>query len=379
MTALAAVLTAALAAYWVYAGYCLWAAWCWHRTPRARLIDPPPSVSILKPLCGADAEQLANLSSFCEQDYPEYEVLFGALDPEDPSLENARRVAESHPGVPVRIVAGGDAFGHNRKVCTLERLAAAANHEVFVLCDSDMRVEPDYLARVVAPLSGPDVGLVTCLYRGRHARGLAARLEALAIGCDFIPSVLLTRRASGLGFALGATIALRRETLEQAGGFRSLADELADDYRLGERVHRAGKKVVLSDYVVDDVMGREDFGAMWARRVRWAKTCRAMQPAGWAGAIVTHGLALAVALAAARSFDALGGLLCAATLLWRLSISALITGAVTRDREALRNLWLLPLSDLLSCAVWAASFVGSTVVWRGRRFKLGSRGRLEDL
>jgi ceramide glucosyltransferase len=379
MTALAWALGLAVGAFWVYSLLCLWSAWSWRKAARARYAGPAPAVSILKPLCGVDAEQLENLTSFARLDYPEYEIVFGSLDAADPALDDARRVAAAHPDVRIRVVAGADEFGLNRKVCTLDRLAAEARYPVFVLCDSDMRVAPDYLSRVVAPFAEPEVGLVTCLYRAACVRGLAARLEAIAIGCDFIPSVLLTRRLSGLGFALGATIAIRRETLERIGGFRPLANELADDYRLGERVRRLGLKVALADTVVDDVIGAVDFGSMWVRRVRWAKTCRAMQPAGWAGSIVTHGLVMAAAFAAVRGLDAVGASVLAATAALRVAVAGAIAGGVTQDREALRSLWLSPLSDVLSFAVWVASFIGRSVVWRGRRFRLGRDGALERL
>ncbi len=379
MALLVAVLGLAVAAFWAYSLICLWSARCWQKTPRTAPAVPLPAISVLKPLCGTDAELPANLASFLRQDYRDYEVVFGALDPDDRGLADAAALAQGSPSVPVRVVAGADEFGLNRKVCTLERLAAESRNPLLVLCDSDMRVEPDYLARVAAPFADPEVGLVTCAYCGARVGSLAARLEAVAIGCDFVPSVMLTRRLSGLGFALGATIALRRETLERIGGFRALADELADDYRLGERVRKLRMKVVLSDYVVDDVMGAETFARMWSRRVRWAKTCRAMQPAGWAGAVVTHGfvLALALALAAGLAPWALGALL--ATVLLRAAVAAAITGCITHDREARRGLWLLPVADVLSFAVWLSSFLGRTVAWRGRRFRLAPGGKLEPL
>lgn len=365
-----------VACSWVYYVLCLDSARRWARQRGEPPSDFTPPVSILKPLRGSDPEQYENFASFCRLDYPTYELLFGALEPADPGLETARRLQSDFPGRDIRIVAGHDNFGLNRKVCNLEGLHAGARYKMVVLCDSDMRVEPNYLRRVVAPFADPKVGLVTCLYRGHRARNLPSILEALGIGADFAPSVLLTNRLWGMGFALGSTIAIRSEALESIGGFRPLANEIADDYLLGSRTKAAGWGVALSDYVVDDVLGREPFGEMWTRRLRWAKTVRAMQPAGWAGSFVTHGTALAILFLAASRFAPLGWAALAATLIVRGLTATLIARRCTHDENLPRRLALLPVSDLVSFGLWAASFFGRHVVWRGERFRLERGGRL---
>jgi ceramide glucosyltransferase len=363
----------------VYYPLCLLAARHWRRRSAFALSNAPPPVTILKPLRGDDPEQYDNFESFCRLDYPAYQIVFGALDPNDPGLENARRLQAAYPHLDIAIIAGGEVFGLNRKVCNLESMLAVTKYDLIVLCDSDMRVRPDYLRRVTAPFADEKTGLITSPYRGCQPRSLAAKLEALAIGFDFLPGVFLANWLSGIRFALGATIALRRQVLEEIGGFRSLADELADDYRLGEGAARAGWRVILSDYMVDDVMGAETFRGMWARRLRWAKTTRAMQPGGWAGYFITYGTVAGLLFLTASRFQGIGWI--GLGIVWTLRglTAAMMARLYTQDENLPRRLPLLYLSDLVGFTLWVASFFGNTIFWRGERFRLGAKGRLERL
>jgi ceramide glucosyltransferase len=363
----------------IYYPLCLAAAHYWRRRSAFTQSNAPAPVTILKPLRGDDPEQYANFESFCRLDYPVYQIVFGALDPNDPGLYHARRLQAAYPHRDIVIVAGGEAFGLNRKVCNLQSMLAVTEYDLIVVCDSDMRVSPDYLQRVTAPFDDKQTGLVTCLYRGCQPRSLAAKLEALAIGLDFLPGVLLANWLSGIRFALGATIAVRRQVLEEIGGFRSLADELADDYRLGERAAHAGWRVVLSDYIVDNVMGAQTFGEMWARRLRWAKTTRAMQPGGWAGYFVTYGTITGLLFLAANRFQLVGWI--GLGIVWTLRgvTATMMARLYTQDQSLSGRLPLLYLSDLVSFALWVCSYFGRTICWRGERFRLGAKGRLERL
>lgn len=380
-----------LLASWVYWILCLDSARRWARgrasangsssAPTLQHSNTPslpqtPPVSILKPLCGDDPELHANLESFCRQDYPEYQVAFGALDGKDSALETARQIAGEHPERQIDIVAGGEVFGANLKVCNLEGLRRVARYELLILADSDMRVGSDYLRRVVAPFADPAVGLVTCVYRGCKAVGLSSALEALGIAADFIPSVLLANRFWGARFAFGSTIAVRAGVLESMGGFRALADELGDDYMLAQGAIRAGYRVVLSDYVVDDVLGSESFREMWGRRLRWARTTRALNPAGWAGTFITHGTALGILFLAATGFGAAGWLVFGFTLALR-AVTASGLARLINDRNLPGLLPLLPISDLVTFGLWGTSFLGNTVAWRGERYRVGRTGRIE--
>lgn len=379
-----------LAAWTAYTGITLWAARQWRRSRPSLDPDWTPAVTILKPVRGVDAEAGANFASFCELDYPpdRVQIVFGALDPADPALDLAREIAADHPPCAIDFVAAGpDAVrGHNLKVCNLLAMLPTARHDLLVLCDSDMRVQPDYLRRIVAPFqrnAHPDslqterpVGLVTCPYRGFHPRSLAAILEALGIGADFIPSAFVSRALEGVSFAFGSTIALPKSVLTELGGFEALLDELADDFRLGDGARRAGYEVILSDYIVDDVLGREHFRPMWARRLRWARTVRSCRPAGYAGACVTHGSTFALLFALALGGSQPGLLTLLAVLTLRIA-SARFIGVTCTDDPNLRRYWpLLPLSDLLSSLLYVASYCGNGIYWRGERFRLLPGGKL---
>jgi ceramide glucosyltransferase len=411
------VLGACLLGYLFYAALSVWAArqWSWDRPAVSN--DWTPAVTILKPVRGVDAEAWENFCSFCLVDYPRdrLQILFGALDADDPALELARRLQSEFPDVDIGIIAAPkDAVpGNNRKVCNLLAMLPHARYDLLVLCDSDMRVRPDYLRRIVAPFQdgllspepgsgsapgsdaqsstivNPDlgparvhsqtsrpVGLVTCPYRGAAARSFAARLETLGIGADFIPSTLVSRALEGVSFALGSTIVVPRLVLDEIGGFEPLRDELADDFRLGNGVWKAGYRVVLSDYVIDDVLGAESFGAMWSRRLRWARTLRVCRPAGYAGTLFTHGFPFALLFLVVSRFSVVGwgifGLVTAVRLLAVLTITLRCTG----DRGVLRYLPLLPISDLIGVALFVTSYLGRHILWRGERFRLVAGGRL---
>ncbi len=403
LVALRALLGLCLAAFCAYALLSVWAARQWRQARRPLDAAFTPPVTILKPVRGMDAEAYDNFASFCRLDYPAdcVQLLFGALDPADPALELVCRLQSEFPHLDIGLVAGHPPTlqGHNLKVCNLATMLPAARYDLLVLCDSDMRVQPDYLRRVVAPFRPPpvaqrpgkgrgkreegrdrlpnaQVGLVTCPYRGHRARSLAAVLEALGIGADFIPSTLVSRALEGVSFAFGSTIVLPRALLEELGGLESLADELADDFRLGYGARQAGYEVVLSDYVVDDVLGQERFGPMWARRLRWARTVRACRPAGYAGAGITHGTVLAALFLAASGFTPLGWTVAGSVLGVRLAMALLIALRYTRDPNIVRYLPLLPLSDLLSFALYVASFCGNRISWRGERFRLLPGGKI---
>lgn len=401
---LLALMLCANAAYTLLA---VWAARKW-RQERAS-IDPDwtPGVTILKPVRGIDAEAYANFVSFCRLDYPadRVQLIFGALDEDDPALALARLLQAEFPDHSIDVICGGPEArrGHNLKVCNLLSLLPHARHDLLVLCDSDMRVPPDYLRRVAGPFKNsgqwsaggepqvqstsqpgppiayhrpPTTGLVTCPYRGVEAHSLPALLEGLGIGASFIPSALVSRAIEGVGFAFGSTIALPKAALQEIGGFESLLDELADDFRLGQGMRRAGYEVVVSDCVVDDVLGAERFGPMWARRLRWARTVRSCRPAGYAGSVVTHGTPWALLFLLSMGGAAAGWTVLLAVLLLRGVSAAWIAVRSTGDGLVARWFALLPLSDLLDFALFLASYAGRAIVWRGERFRLLPGGKL---
>ena len=379
------VLGACLLAFLAYCGISLWAARRWKLAAGVPDADWTPYVTLLKPVAGVDAEAYDNFASFCRLDYPpdRIQYLFGALDASDPALALVKDLHWEFPHLDIQTVVTGDppVEATNLKVCNLIGMLPHARHDLLVLCDSDMRARPDYLRRVVAPFRPGEkrVGMVTCPYRGARALNFAAVLEALGIGSDFIPGVLVSRALEGVGFALGSTIALPKSVLEEIGGFEPLIDELADDFRLGEATRKAGYEVVLSDYVIDDVLGREAFGSMWSRRLRWARTVRACRPAGYAGAFITHGLGLGLLFLVASGFALYGWVALLSVLIVRIATAMLIAATCTGDAAVMRYALALPLSDLISFALYIVSYCGNGITWRGKRFRLLPGGKLQRI
>ena len=342
-----------------------------------------PPVSILKPVRGLDPGFYAAIRSHAAQEYPEFEILFGVRDPADPAVPEIRRLAAEFPARRIEVFITDRDFGPNGKVNSLERLRAECRHEILVISDSDIHVGPDYLRRIVAPLADPGVGLVTCPYRGSPERcggpkmaSLAALFESLWISTDFHAGVLVAR-ALGMSFALGATMVVRRSAIEKAGGFAAVAAYLADDYQLSQTIARQGSKIVLSDYVVETTLPIESWSYSWQHRLRWGRTLRVCRPGGYAGLIVTFAFPLAIAaLAVNLSLWPLAAL-CAAL---RLLAAYVVAVRGLKDRVAGGVCFLLiPLADLVSFAVWVASFFGSDVVWRGERFRIERDGRLTGM
>lgn len=366
----------------VYFLLALRAARAYARTLRQPLPDFYPAVSILKPVKGVDAEMYAAFSSHCRQQYPgEYEILFGVHSPQDPAVAEIERLQREFPSQTIRVVVCPEVLGANGKVSNLVRMAAEARFDHLLINDSDIHVSPRYLSRVMPRFAAPGktdrpVGMVTALYRGRAHGTLGSRLEALGIATDFIPGALTSRwLEQGLRFGLGSTLAVTRQALEAIGGLRPLVDHLADDYELGARIAQAGYRVELSAEVVETSVPAYSFSQFWAHQLRWARGVRDARRLGYLGLVVTFGLpwALANAVASAASLDSLA--LLSVMLCVRAAVALTVGVGVLGDRETLRNLWLLPLRDLIGLAVWFWSFADDHVLWRGERFLLRG-GRL---
>jgi len=351
-----------------------------------------PPVSILKPLKGIDPEIWESLCSHCEQQYPEYELIFGVTDAADPACEIVRRLQAKYPARTIKLIVCERVLGANVKVSNLVQMLAAASHEILLVNDSDIRVPRDYLRCVVGPLvdsscvarapspacpeMAAQVGLVTCLYRGVPAPTLGSRLEALSIATDFVPGVLSARfLEKGLRFGLGSTLAFRRQDLASIGGFESLLDYLADDYELGRRIAATGKRVELSSVTVETFLPPYTVREFWRHQLRWSRTIRDARRWGYAGLLFTFGLAWAIATVLAAQGAAWAWALFAVTVAARLAVGLGTSMAVLHDRDALRNIFLLPLRDLIAPFVWAAGLVGNRIHWRGDDFSLKD-GRL---
>jgi ceramide glucosyltransferase len=329
-----------------------------------------PPISILKPLKGIDPEIYESFRSHCQQDYPEYEIIFGVSDPNDPAIESVRALQREFPDRRIQLVVSPKILGANVKVSNLAQMLLEARHDYLIINDSDIRVEHDYLRRVTAPLAERRVGMVTCLYRGVAAATLGSRLEALGISTDFCPSVLAARQLEGIHFGLGSTLAFRRAELEQIGGFTSFVDYLADDYELGNRIAGLGLAVELSEIVVETYLPPYNLREFFAHQLRWARGVRDARAGGYLGLVFTFGIPWAlVALAASRAELWAWGAL-AFTFFLRLAVALVVGRNVVKDRQVLKYFWLIPLRDLVALAVWIASLGGHTVTWRGDRFRL---------
>lgn len=338
----------------VSAGYALAAAW----RSRRHALRPAPAgaavrpVSVLKPLCGAEPRLYENLATLCRQQHPAFQLVFGVRAADDPAIAVVAQLRRDFPDCDIALVIDPQVHGSNLKVSNLINLSAQAKHDDLVVADSDIAVPPDYLARVTAPLADSGVGVVTCLYRGNPTGGLWSRLGAQFIDDWFAPSVRIAHAGGSRRFAFGATIALRHETLAAIGGFEALSDRLADDFWLGELTRQRGLQTVLSDVVVTTDVTENRFSDLWSHELRWLRTIRSLNPAGFAFTFITFTwpmLALGAWLAPlpAMLAVALAGVLARSML-------AGSAGAALRA----------PLRDVLLLAGWAAALAGRRVRWR---------------
>ena len=338
-----------------------------------RAADYRPAVTILKPLKGSGIDLYANLASFCRQDYPEFQIVCGVNDPDDPAVATVHRIQHDFPERDI-VLSIGNRPGANRKVASLCHMMAHAKHPVLALSDADVRVRPDYLRRNVAPLANPKIGLTTCLYRGRGFFGRPSVIESLLINCDFVPMVM-TAQFIGQRNALGASLCFKRQALDEAGGFTRLADYLADDNVLGANIKAAGYTVELLPYVVETILDSTTLADVWRHQVRWGRTYRVLQPVGWFASIITHATLWGILafVASGPSLTGLGFLVAAVAI--RLGTLRAIM-RMLRERDTPRHLWMVPLKDLGFSAVWLASWLGHTVSWSGQTLRVQRDGRM---
>lgn len=346
--------------------YALAALLCRARTwTGAGARSPAVAVTVLKPLCGAEARLEDNLATLCAQAHPCYQIVFGVRASDDPAIAVVERLRLRYPALDIALVVDPGVHGSNLKVSNLINMMRAARHPWLVLADSDIAVGPGYLERVTAPLADPGVGIVTCLYHGRAAGGFWTRLGALFIGTWFAPSVAVASRGGSSDFGFGATIALRAEVLRAVGGFEALKDRLADDFWLGELTRRRGLATVLSDVEVSTDVTEDSLGALWRRERRWMQTIRSLNPSGYAFCFVTFTLPML----------ALGLWLAPYAWNWALALIGLAARMILQWRAAPGiAAWLMaPLRDGLLLLEWLSGFAGATTRWRGHSLRVDRR------
>jgi ceramide glucosyltransferase len=351
-------------------------AWRFFRRERARkLPDYAPGISVLKPVRGIDFGSYENFASFCRQEYPEYEILFAVNDNADPAVPIIQRLIADFPERRIRLLVGAEHLGANRKVNNLARLTQEARHEILVLSDGDVRVGPNYLRDVVAPLADEGTGAVTCFYRANAEKNLGAELEAIGTASDFFAGVLMANSMEGMSFALGASVATSKRWLGKIGGFAAFANMLADDYELGHRIAKAGGRVVLSREIVWTMYPAQTARGFWDHQLRWARTVRLCRPFSYFGLLLTHGLPWALFAAVVAPAKWIAATYLVAYLVLRLVMAWTVGVWGVEDDVLRRRLWLVPFRDLLNFGVWLASFASNRIAWGGAEYAL-RKGRM---
>jgi ceramide glucosyltransferase len=374
MMLVTAILAVLLAGSLIYCVLVMVATWR-YLAAKLPIAGVAPSISVLKPLFGRHEGLEENLRSFLAQDYPDFEVLLAVHSESDPAVAVTKKVMDEFSGkLNVRLIVTGDSPIPNAKSYSLGRLVREAKHELLVMGDSDVRVQPDLLARLAREMADPRVGLVTCPYRAVGGRSLWSRLEAIGMNTELLGGVLVARLLEGMKFALGCTVAVRRSVLEEMGGFAYLQEFLAEDFVLGHRTAELGHEVLLSSTIIEHRIGSQPMWRNLSHRLRWARSTRRSRPVGYWGQAFTYPLPLALllwaTLGAAWPFVLL-------TLVLRYGAALATSEFVLRDRLLRRQWWLLPVQDVLGFLVWIGGFLGDTIIWGGRKCIVLPDGRLQ--
>ena len=339
-----------------------------------------PPVTILKPVHGMEPRLEETLESFFRQDYPDFEIIFGARNGHDQSLAVIAKLRARYPQVRSRVVISGDPSWPNAKVFSRAKMMGSSDHSYFVISDSDVLVGPDFLRNVVPPLLNDKVGLVTCLYQGVPARDLWSQLEALGMSVEMPAGVMVADMMEGMKFALGAAMAVRREAIDAIGGMSEAAQFYSDDFVLGNLIAQSGYRVVLSHYMVGHVLSGRSLWRTFGDQLRWMKSTRFSRPWGHVGSGLTYAvpfgvLALSLGLGS-QHHRLLGEELFGLAWLNRMLLAVAIGWGVLRDRRCLKLCWLYPLRDLLGFCTWVLSFASNKFLWRGEPYEFGEEGRI---
>jgi ceramide glucosyltransferase len=331
-----------------------------------------PPVSVLKPVHGLEAQLKENIESFFRQDYPNFEILFASDRADDPALEVVREIRARYPHIRCRVLVVNPPWP-NPVVYAFHSMAEAATHEILVTADSDVEVSANYLREVVAPLLDPQVGMVTCVYRGKNVAGFFSGLTAIGMSVEMTAGVLVANLLEGMKFGLGPTTVVRKDSLARIGGYAALQDYMAYDFAIGNLIAKAGYRVVLSGHIIDHVVNQKSFRHMWQNQLRWAQTTRYSRPKGHFGTGLIFSMpygVLGFIACAGLGHWGVGAILLSLAVLNRLVEAWLIGWMVVRDPHVRRAPWLYPLRDLLGFVVWFASYLNLRYVWRDGRFEL---------
>jgi len=341
--------------------------------PAPRICSMEP-VSIFKPLFGADEGLEDNLRSFFKQDYPAFELLLAVNRETDPEAAVAGKLMREYPHVPAQLVITGESPRPNGKVFSLQRMMREARYDILIMADSDIRVTAELTRVLASEMCDPSVGLVTCPYRAIPGNSFWSRLEAIGMNTEFLGGVLVARLLSGMDFAVGCTLAVRRSALEKIGGLEALENYLAEDFMMGKLIQQSGSRVILSSYVIEHRIGSQNFAANLRHRLRWARSTRRSRPWGYVGEVFTNPVPLAflmLALAPASWPFVI------AICIFRGGAAFAIAVIVLHNPLTARDLYLVPLQDVFSFVTWIAGFFGNTIEWRGQRHVVLPNGMFE--
>ena len=338
------------------------------RTKTDKASEFVPPVSNLKPVRGLDPEAYENFASFCQQDYPDYEILFCIGDESDPAYPVLQRLIRDFPGRQIRIVIGSGRVAVNDKVAKLARLVEEASHEHLVISDSDVRVEPDYLRRVIAPLANPKTGAVTCFYVPTDELTWVQRLQDIGMVSDFYPGILVAKQLDGVKFALGPTIATTRTRLQAFGGYASIENRPADDLLVGRLIAEQGYEVELLPYTISTVADFQSLNELFYKRLRWITVMRHLRPWGHLGLIFTLGLPWAVLAVLLLPTPIIAATYIGGYLVVRALMTLLVGSWGLRQPGIWKKLALIPLWDGMASLIWLTSFTRKTIRWRGQDY-----------
>ncbi len=363
----------------VYVVLCLIALWRFHtrppKTARKPFVSWPP-VTMLKPVHGLEKNQRENLRSACLQDYPLFQVVFSVQTPDDPAVPLLREIQREFGPESVTVVIGNRRAGSNGKINNMLGGLPYARHEILVISDSDVRLRPDYLKTIIAPLADPEVGCVCTLYKASCAETWFEKVELLTLNADFMASVIFAHVTGASKFCLGASVALRRSTLEEIGGLEALADYLVEDYEMGQRIWGSGKKISIVPYFIDTMVDLKSPSQWWNHQVYWDQNTRAARPVAFLATAIIRSTPFALLFASMRRLDGVGLAVLGAAILVRMATAAMTLGWGFRDREGLKSLALLPFRDLAGLVSWFLALTRKTTIWRGSKFTLTRDGRL---
>jgi len=367
-------------------GYLLVASFCvlkfrrnLGRTPAAP--KDQPGVTLYKPLHGLDCGLMQNLASFCRQDYPDYQIVFGVSDANDPAISVVHEIMAEFPKIDMELVISGRSNGNNPKVNNLINMDALAKHDVLIISDSDMRVEADYIRRVIGGFESERVGLVTCLYKGTPVPGLASHLGAMFINQWFTPSALIPATFGQMKHCFGATMAIRRDVLLQIGGLDALVGNLADDYTLGRLVREAGYDIRLGDAIIENIVEEADVRSLVLHELRWARTIRSVEPLGFVSTFLTDTIPLGIIVGLMAYLTGYGLFWVLMPIIMALCARIILhfSTKVTFISKQSVPFWMIPVRDVLSFVVRLLCYTGRTVNWRDSNLSVGKAGELSHL